>query len=109
MHACEMITEGALAVLRGQPDQSRRRLRPYRGDRLFALAAWRDTPFYGRSRSWWRPHQGPGDVVSDELWDELAKHYDEKRRAALILYIATGAFFNTVDATIKEPAGTTWK
>jgi AhpD family alkylhydroperoxidase len=37
-----------------------------------------------------------------------AKHYTEEELAALILMIATTNFFNRLNRTIKEPAGTTW-
>ncbi|MBE1559584.1 carboxymuconolactone decarboxylase family protein [Nonomuraea africana] len=85
-------------------------------ERLLALPAWRETPFFTDAEraalalveAATRLADRPGDAVSDELWEEFAAHYDERQRAALILYIATGAFFNTINATIKEQAGTTW-
>jgi alkylhydroperoxidase family enzyme len=46
--------------------------------------------------------------VTDALWDEIATHFDEPRLAALILLIAVTNMFNRLNATIKEPAGTSW-
>ena len=48
------------------------------------------------------------DAVPDDVWDEAADHFDEAGLAAIILMIATTNFFNRINATIKEPAGTTW-
>ena len=50
----------------------------------------------------------PGDAVSDALWDEVADHFDEKQLSAIILTIAMTNFFNRINATVKEPAGTSW-
>ncbi|WP_291416111.1 hypothetical protein [Actinophytocola sp.] len=51
------------------------------------------------------------DVVSDELRTELrtelSKHYTEEQLAALVLWVATTNFHDRLNATIKEPAGST--
>jgi alkylhydroperoxidase family enzyme len=46
--------------------------------------------------------------VTDEVWQDATKHFDENGLAAVILMIATTNFFNRLNATIKEPAGATW-
>ncbi len=47
------------------------------------------------------------DPVPDEVWNEVAKHYDEKQSAGLVLWIATTNLFNRLNATTKQPAGAT--
>ena len=69
-------------------------------ERLFAVAAWREAP-------WFTDADRP-DAVSDTVWAEAARHYDEQQLAALILWIATTNLFNRLNATIREPAGATW-
>jgi AhpD family alkylhydroperoxidase len=84
-------------------------------ERLWALAAWRETPYYtDAERAALALTEAAtrmsdrAEHVSDELWDDLADHYDESGRAAIVLMIAVTNFFNRINATIKEPAGTTW-
>ncbi|MGW3668997.1 carboxymuconolactone decarboxylase family protein [Streptomyces sp. NPDC005141] len=85
-------------------------------ERLWSVAAWREAPYYSDAEraalalaeEMTRLNDRSGDAVSDELWDEVADHYDEQQLAALILWIATTNFFNRLNATIKEPAGATW-
>jgi AhpD family alkylhydroperoxidase len=85
-------------------------------ERLWSVAAWREAPYYSDAEraalalaeAMTRLNDRSGDAVPDELWDEVADHYDEQQVAALILWIATTNFFNRLNATIKEPAGATW-
>ena len=48
------------------------------------------------------------DSVPDEIWDEVADHFDEEGLSAIILMIALTNFFNRINVTVREPAGTTW-
>src|SRR5919108_5891210 len=65
-------------------------------ERLFAVAAWRDTPYFtdaeraalALAEALTRLSDRP-DPVPDEIWDEAARHYDEAALAALLLAIAT--------------------
>jgi AhpD family alkylhydroperoxidase len=85
-------------------------------ERLWAVAAWREAPYYtdaeraalALAEAVTRLGDRSGDVVPDELWDEVADHFDEEQLAGLILWIGTTNLFNRLNATIKEPAGTTW-
>ena len=40
-----------------------------------------------------------------EVWDEAARHYDERGLAALMLMIATTNAHNPLNVTIPRPAG----
>ncbi|MEV0225656.1 carboxymuconolactone decarboxylase family protein [Streptomyces sp. NPDC050704] len=85
-------------------------------ERLWSVSAWREAPFYSDAEraalalaeAMTRLSDHSGDAVPDELWDEVADHYDEQQIAALILWIATTNLFNRLNATVKEPAGATW-
>ena len=45
------------------------------------------------------------DPVPDEVWEEAARHYDEKGLAAIILMIAVTNMFNRLNATTRQVAG----
>jgi AhpD family alkylhydroperoxidase len=84
-------------------------------ERLFAVAAWRETDLFddaeraalALAESMTRLADR-ADPVSDEVWDEAAKHFDEKQLAGLILWVATTNLFNRLNATTKQPAGAAW-
>jgi AhpD family alkylhydroperoxidase len=86
------------------------------GEKLWAVSAWREAPCFddaeraalSLAEHVTRLADLNADAVPDELWAELTKHYDEEQLAALILWIATTNFFNRLNATVREPAGTVW-
>ena len=47
-------------------------------------------------------------AVSDEIWDEAAKYYDEKQLAALVLMTGVTNLFDRLNATTKQIAGGGW-
>ena len=80
--------------------------------RLFAVAAWRDTPFFtdperaalALAEAVTRLSDRP-DPVPDEIWNEAARHYDEPALAALLLAIANINVWNRLNAAIRQVAG----
>jgi AhpD family alkylhydroperoxidase len=48
---------------------------------------------------------GDGRSVSDEVWDQVRKHYDEDQVAALIAAIATINAWNRMNVIARTPAG----
>jgi AhpD family alkylhydroperoxidase len=80
-------------------------------DRLFAVAAWRETPYFTEAEraalalteAVTRLSDRP-DPVPNEIWDEAAKHYDEPGLAALILCIATTNVFNRFNVATRQQA-----
>jgi len=48
------------------------------------------------------------DPVSDAVWDEVKKHFDERALSGLVLWIATTNLFNRVNVTTRQPAGVAW-
>jgi AhpD family alkylhydroperoxidase len=84
-------------------------------ERLFAVAAWRDAPYFtdaeraalALTEAVTRLSDRT-DPVPDEVWDEAARHYDERALAALILAIAATNVFNRLNVTTRQPAGAAW-
>ena len=84
-------------------------------DRIATVAAWREAPFFtdaeraalALTEAATRMADRP-ESVTDAVWDEAADHFDEKGLSAIILMIALTNFFNRINVTVREPAGTTW-
>lgn len=83
--------------------------------RIFAVAAWRDTPWFSEAEraalalteEMTRIADRP-DPVSDAVWEAASRHYDEADLAALILTIAQINVWNRLNAAIRQVAGATW-
>jgi AhpD family alkylhydroperoxidase len=81
-------------------------------ERLFAVAAWRDAPFFTEAEraalalteAVTRLSDRP-DPVPDEIWEEAARHYDEPALAALILTIGLINVWNRLNVTTRQVAG----
>jgi len=84
-------------------------------ERIFAVAAWRDTPWFSAAEraalalteAVTRIADRP-DPVPDEIWDEAAKHYDEPALAALVISIAAINTWNRLNLSTRQLAGTAW-
>jgi AhpD family alkylhydroperoxidase len=80
--------------------------------RLFTVAAWREAPYFtdaeraalALTEAATRLNDR-ADPVNDEIWNEAARHYDEKAMADLILNIALINFWNRVNVPIRQVAG----
>jgi AhpD family alkylhydroperoxidase len=80
--------------------------------RLFAVAAWRDTPYFNDAEraalaltEAVTRLSDTSDPVSDNIWEEAARHYDERGLAALLLAIATTNVFNRLNVPTRTLAG----
>jgi AhpD family alkylhydroperoxidase len=80
--------------------------------RLFAVAAWRDAPYFtDAERAALALTEAAtrlsdrADPVPDEIWEEAARHYDERGLATIILMIATTNLFNRLNVTTRQPPG----
>lgn len=84
-------------------------------ERLFAVAAWRDTPYFNDaeraalalSESVTRLSDR-SDPVPDKVWNEASKHFDEKGLAALLLVISLTNVFNRLNVATRQVAGPGW-
>jgi AhpD family alkylhydroperoxidase len=84
-------------------------------DRIFAVAAWRDAPFFTEAEraalaltEALTRIADTADPVPDELWDEAARHYDERELAALVLSIAAINVWNRLNVATRQVAGQEW-
>ncbi|WP_437628190.1 carboxymuconolactone decarboxylase family protein [Sorangium sp. So ce1151] len=81
-------------------------------ERLFAVAAWREAPYFtDAERAALALAEAAtrlsdrADPVPDDVWEEAARHHDEPALAALILHIALVNCFNRVNVTTRQVAG----
>ena len=81
-------------------------------ERLFAIAAWREAPYFtDAERAALVLAEAAtrladrSDPVPDEIWEEAARHYDEKGLGAIVLMIATTNFFNRCNVSTRQTAG----
>lgn len=84
-------------------------------ERLFAVGAWREAPYFtdaeraalALTEALTRVSDRP-DAVSDEVWSEAARNYDEPALAALVIAIANINVWNRLNIAVRQPAGE-WK
>ena len=81
-------------------------------ERLFAVAAWREAPYFtDAERAVLALTEAvtrlsdQANAVPDEIWDEAARHFDEPVLAALILSIATVNLWNRLHVATRQVAG----
>ncbi|MFV2172493.1 carboxymuconolactone decarboxylase family protein [Actinomadura sp. LOL_016] len=85
-------------------------------EKLLGLAAWYENPLFddaeraalALTEAATRLADRPG-AVTDEIWAEAARHYDDRQLGALVLMVAISNFFNRINTTLRIPAGTTWE
>jgi AhpD family alkylhydroperoxidase len=81
-------------------------------ERIFAVAAWRDTPYFtdaeraalALTEEVTRAADRP-DPVSDVVWNEAAKHYKEPALAALLVSIGLINVWNRLNASVRQMVG----
>ncbi|UGY20483.1 MULTISPECIES: carboxymuconolactone decarboxylase family protein [Bradyrhizobium] len=84
-------------------------------ERLFAVGAWRDTPYFtdaeraalALTEAVTRLSDRE-DPVTDAVWDEAAKHFNEQQLASLVLGIAAINVWNRLNVAVRQPVGV-WK
>jgi AhpD family alkylhydroperoxidase len=81
-------------------------------ERLFAVAAWKDAPYFtDAERAALALTEAVTrlsdrfDSVPDEIWEEAARHYDETALASLVLWIAETNVWNRLNVATKQVAG----
>src|SRR5207245_10839827 len=81
-------------------------------ERLFALAAWRDAPYFtDAERAALALTEAitrlsdRADPVPDEIFAEAARHYDERALAALIVSISTVNVWHRLNVSTRQVAG----
>src|SRR5215470_16869068 len=87
-----------------KPDES--------AERLFAVSAWRDTPYFtdaeraalALTECVTRLSDRP-DPVPDEVWNEAKRHFNDPQLAALVLHIAITNVWNRFNVATRQVAG----
>lgn len=81
-------------------------------ERLFAVAAWRDTPYFSDAEraalaltEAVTRLSDRSDPVPDDIWHEAARHYSDEGLAALVLAIASINVWNRLNVTTRQVAG----
>ncbi|MEV5571789.1 carboxymuconolactone decarboxylase family protein [Spirillospora sp. NPDC052269] len=83
--------------------------------KLHGVAAWYENPAFDDAEraaltlaeAATRLSDRPG-AVTDEIWDDAKKHFDERQLGSIVLMVALTNFFNRINTTFRTPAGTTW-
>jgi AhpD family alkylhydroperoxidase len=81
-------------------------------ERLFAVAAWREVPYFDDAEraalaltEAVTRLSDRSDPVPDKIWNEVARYYDESAIAALIMAIGTINLWNRLNASTRQVAG----
>ena len=80
--------------------------------RIFALAAWRETPYFTE------PERAAlalaeaatrlsdrADAVPDEVWKEASRHFSEAELSALVITIAVANLWNRLNVPTRQVTG----
>jgi AhpD family alkylhydroperoxidase len=85
-------------------------------ERIIGVTAWREMPYFNDAeRAALALAEAATrisdrtDPVSDEVWAEAARHYDEPALAALLLSIALINMWNRLNVSTRQVAGTRWE
>ena len=81
-------------------------------ERLFAVSAWRDAPYFTEAeRSVLALTESVtrlsdrSDPVPDDVWNEAARHFDERKLAAILLAISLINVWNRLNVSTRQVAG----
>jgi AhpD family alkylhydroperoxidase len=81
-------------------------------ERLLSVAAWRDAPYFtdaeraalALTEAATRLADRP-DPVPDEIWNEAARHYNEKELSVIVVHIALTNLWNRINVPTRQVAG----
>jgi AhpD family alkylhydroperoxidase len=81
-------------------------------ERVFMVGAWREAPYFNDAeRAALALTEAAtrladrSDPVSDEVWEEAARHYDESQLAGLVIAIASINAWNRINAATRQITG----
>jgi AhpD family alkylhydroperoxidase len=85
-------------------------------ERVFAVAAWREAPFFSDAeRAAFALTEAltrvadQAELVPDPIWEAAAEHFDEVQLGALVLDIATVNLWNRLNTATRQVVGEqTW-
>jgi AhpD family alkylhydroperoxidase len=106
INGCSVCVDGHWRISRKEGESD---------ERLFAVAAWRDSPYFSDAEraalaltEAVTRLSDREDPVPDAIWNEAKKHYDEAALASLVLTIASINVWNRLNVATRQPAGV-WK
>ena len=116
MHMRASQINGCAVCLGMHPKLARAGDEPREGEeteeRLFAVAAWRDAPYFtDAERAALALTEAvtrlsdQSDPVPDAVWEEAARHYDEQGLGALVLAISATNVWNRLNVATRQVAG----
>lgn len=81
-------------------------------EKIWAVGAWRESPHFSAAEraalaltECVTRLADRSDPVPDEVFDEAARHFDERQLGALILEIGLINAWNRINVTVRQPAG----
>lgn len=81
-------------------------------ERLFAVSAWRDTPYFTEAEraalaltEAVTRLSDRSDPVPDHVWNEAKQHFNDSQLAALVLHIAVTNVWNRFNVATRQIAG----
>src|SRR3954466_9363752 len=81
-------------------------------ERLFAVAAWRETPYFSEAEraalaltETLTRVADRAEQVPDAIWDAAAEHFDEAQLGALVLDIAVSNLWNRLNVATQQVVG----
>ncbi|HEX4340653.1 MAG TPA: carboxymuconolactone decarboxylase family protein [Polyangiaceae bacterium] len=80
--------------------------------RIFAIAAWREAPYYTEAEraalalaEATTRLSDRADAVSDDVWKEAARHFNEDELGGLVMSIALANLWNRLNAATRQVGG----
>ncbi len=84
-------------------------------ERLYAVAAWRDAPYFDDAEraalaltEAVTRLSDQADPVPDGIWEEAVRHYDEQALGALVMAIASINVWNRINVATRQVVGQEW-
>jgi len=84
-------------------------------DRLYAVAAWRETPYFSDAEravlaltEAATRLSDQADPVPDEVWNQAARHFDAAVLGHIVLSIGLINLWNRVNVLTRQVGGQTW-
>ncbi|WP_330272306.1 carboxymuconolactone decarboxylase family protein [Lentzea sp. NBC_00516] len=73
-------------------------------EKVYAVAGWRDVPYYSDAEKagFALAEQITHVHVSDDVWDEAAKHYSEEELAGLVIAIGAINLWNRMNVATQQ-------
>jgi len=79
-------------------------------ERIWGVAAWRETPYFDDAEraalalaEALTRIADAADPVPDAVWEEAARHYDERALAALLIEIGAINVWNRLNVAVRQP------